>query len=383
MKRILSIALSVCPALACGSGSETPAVPQVSAAGTPAASARPERADEWVLAVHSETETAFEGTSTADAAFEFVVPERGDFTASAVLRLREYPRNMAGCTILSSSGYEVIPLVLNGSRAGGRLRLRESTPARRYELTTNCDELIVTTPTLVEASEHEFEMALREGETFEYQPPDSRRGRTIRVRYTLMSRAFVDERIRARGRTRAPIEVCAPTAAGRSAIQAAIEAGDHGKAIELATRALGLARLGPIPSIVFDPTILDRELFGSSREDLTGKLTIRLGPSAVRDAPVLLSTILHEVVGHAVLGLSEHDPEYSRRWAAEELVALRIEAASATTLGLSAEQLARIGETLTKRRAALKDRDPDLEAEIGRDLESQNWLTWVTCPDEH
>ncbi|MFN0009105.1 MAG: hypothetical protein ACKVXR_14475 [Planctomycetota bacterium] len=377
---LVALGWLACTALACGEGTIEPSEDARAASLEPGwtPEARP-RAETWILAIRTETQASGLGTAEAYAACELALPERGDFRGRAVLRSIETPRYLGGCTLLSSTGDDEIPLVLDGIREDDRIRLRESSEAREIVQTMDCDGLVLNSSTLVPASEHEFEMRLRDGETHEYRPTGARPDWKVVVRYTLQSRAFVDARVRSRPAGRPPIEVCAPSTAARAAIRVALEAKDFGSAIDLASRALGLERLGPRFSVEFDPSIVDPDVFGRTREDEDGGIRIRIGPSAIRDAPILLSTLLHEAVGHAVLGLSEHDPEYPSRFEVEEIEALHLEAVSAAMLGLSEEQLSLVCDALARRRAALRGRHPERDEELGQHLDAAPLLTWISC----
>jgi len=337
---------------------------------------------EWVLLLRTEIETPFVGTAAGGAAFELELPEEGEFATEAVLVLREFPRRMGACTILSAPGYEAVPIRLAGRREGDRLFLRETREERDYLIEMECDELPVTTPVHVPASEHEFELRVREGEVHERRAPGERPGDRALFRYTLRSRALVEERIAARVRRSPPVEVCTPGAAAIEAIRGALDADDPHRAIDLAHRALGLDRLGVDLTIVPDRSLVDPDARGSTREGPDGALTIRLAPPALRTPEVLLSTILHEAVGHAALGTSELDPEYSTRWPEEEIAALWIELAAAETLGLAEDDQARILGELERRRAALAARDPDAATELFRRLEAVELIRWIPCGGE-
>ncbi|MFN0059198.1 MAG: hypothetical protein ACKVX7_12120 [Planctomycetota bacterium] len=246
----------------------------------------------------------------------------------------------------------------------------------------DCDGLILTDSNFVEASEHEFDLSLSDEETYEYSPPTQQPRQKVVMRYTLTSRAFVDAKIATRLRSKTPIELCRPSREEKKSIQAAIRAQDFAMAIELSTKALGIERVVPGVSVEYDPTILDPEQYGGSSEDRDGRFLITLGPPALRDAPILLSTILHEAIGHRALGNSPQDPEYSSQWDVEEIEALRIEAMAAEVLGLSRWQIARIEEAAASRLAALEKRNPDLKVEIEHKLASTEYVKWISCDSD-
>lgn len=333
----------------------------------------PTLAGPWVLWVREETEVSYVGASEGFAAYELDVPERGEFTTRAVLRLRSFPRRQGECTILETTGYEETPLVLHGVRDGDRIRLRESRAARRTVLTMECDELIVTTPTEVAASEHEFELRLAEGETHEHRPAGERKGQRTVVHYTLRTRAFVEARRAARPIARPPVQVCTPNAAAHEAIREAIRRKDHRAAIDLAIAALGLGRLGLPLTIDFDPALSDPDSPGATREDPEGRIAVRLGPAAFHDSPDLLGVILHEAVGHGALGRSEHDPELPGRWGQEEREALRIELLAAGVLGTGDERLARIDAAYALRGGGTA---------AGSAESGPPSVTWITCEED-
>jgi hypothetical protein len=357
----------------------TSAAPQAPPSSVAPAEAVPR---EWILLLRAEIETPFVGSAVGDAAFELTLPEDGEFASAALLRLRDFPRRMGACTIISAPGYEVAPLWLSGRREGDRLLLRETRESRDYTIEMECDELPVTTPVHVPASEHEFEMRVREGEVHEHRAPGERPGERVLYRYTLRSRALVEERIASRARRTTPIDVCEPSADAIEGIRRALTGDDPARAIDLAVRALGLGNLGLELTIVPDRTLEDPGAYGSTREGPGGEITVRLAPAALRDPAVLLSTILHEVIGHGVLGSSELDPAFASRWPEEEVAALWIELSAAAALELPEEDQARLLGEFERRRAALSVHDPAAALELMRRLESVEPIRWNSCGGE-
>jgi len=147
---------------------------------------------------------------------------------------------------------------------------------------------------------------------------------------------------------------------------------DPRSAIDLATVALGLDRLGLGLSIIADPTLVDPESFGATREDSDGRITVGLGLAAFEDSSTLLGTILHEAIGHAALGRSEVDPSFSEHWPLEELQALRIELLAAAVLGLPEARIERIQESVARRERDSGGLAPDPEGEAG--TEPVQWV---------
>lgn len=326
----------------------------------------------WVLEFRGVTDTDKVGRAVHRGAYQLDVPASGAFSSEAESELIEYPKRLGECDLVGSDGYVKSRLTLAGHREGNVLRLRESWPARTATLELRCNGITMKTPAPLDAGDHEFDLRLEEGATFEWKVPGPAR-RSAVVAYTLRRPTAQEAAIR-RPKAKQP-KLCKPSAPEVEAIHKALKSKDYDGAIARARDALGLPALRPNWDIRRDPSMKGEYEFGATNPDGS----IRLGVHAFDNAPRLLGTLFHEAIGHSLSGAAFTGNDIPASFAAEEIVAYTMEQSAFDVLGITAFDRQIVSQQLTDLTAEFRRNYPTRVQELDARIQGAKSVAWEAC----